>query len=223
MTILTLPRRKARCSPAFDTLEARSLLSIGLPGDGVLDITFIGDKYTDMGQFHNDVQRVSTALLSYEPFKSRADQIHIHDVDNTVSLGSNRDPSMDRLLYVDSSITTSIVEASGVPTDVIGVLVNDPLYGGSGGVRSRELQRSPDGRGLHPRVWPYVRAALRRVSLRDDGAAGQQDPWPRLRQRGGQRLRRTPPAAAWSSLVAPDEYSSERGSTTGIVPLCTAS
>ena len=61
--------------------------SIGLPGDGVLDITFVGDKYTDMGQFHNDVLRVSSALLSYEPFKSRADQIHINHVDNTVSLG----------------------------------------------------------------------------------------------------------------------------------------
>ncbi len=49
MTIHMLSHRKDRCLTRFDALEVRSLLCIGLPGDGVLDITFIGDKYTDMG------------------------------------------------------------------------------------------------------------------------------------------------------------------------------
>ncbi|MGC8638922.1 MAG: Ig-like domain-containing protein [Isosphaeraceae bacterium] len=206
MTILTLPRHKVRCSPGFDTLEARSLLSIGLPGDGVLDITFIGDKYTDMGQFHSDVQRVANALLSYEPFKSRADQIRTNDVDNTVSLGSQRDPSMSRLLYVDDRIATSIVEASGVPTDVIGVLVNDPLYGGAGGSEAVSYNGSQMGDvfvhefghtfGRLFDEYPYGTTAALDNKLHD------LDSW----KDEGNVYAGTPPAAAWSSLVAPDEY-----------------
>ena len=206
MTIFMLPRRKARCSPVFDTLEARSLLSIGLPGDGILDITFIGDKYTDMGQFHNDVQSVSTALLSYEPFKSRADQIHVNDVDNTVSLGSHRDPTMDRLLYVDHNITTSIVVASGVPTDVIGVLVNDPVYGGAGGVEAVSYNGPQMGEVFihefgHTFGRLYDEYLYGTTSPLDDKIHGLD-----YGKEEGNVYAGTPPAAAWGSLVAPDEY-----------------
>lgn len=199
-------RRHLGLSPVFDTLEARSLLSIGHPGDGVLDITFIGDKYTDMGQFHNDVQRVSSALLSYEPFKSRADQIQIHDVDNTVSLGSKRDPGLDRLLYVDSSLTTSIVQASAVPTDVIGVLVNDPVYGGAGGVEAVSYNGPQMGEVF---VHEFGHTFGRLYDEYSYGTTGPIDNKVHGLDYGkeeGNVYAGTPPAVAWSSLVAPDEY-----------------
>lgn len=206
MTTLMFSHRMVRCSPRFDPLEARTLLSIGLPGDGVLDITFIGDKYADMGQFHSDVQRVSNALLSYEPFKSRADEIHIHDVDNTVSLGSERDPGMNRLLFVDDYTTTTIVQASGVPTDVIGVLVNDPLYGGSGGSVAVSYNGPQMGDVfMHEFGHTFGRLYdeyLYGTTAPLDNKLHDLDSW----KNEGNVYAGTPPAAALNNLVAPDEY-----------------
>ncbi len=192
--------------PLFDALEPRELLSIGIPGDGVLDITFIGDQYLDLNQWHADVQRFTAGLLSYEPFKSRADQIQFHDIDNTTSLEARRDPAMPRLLSVNNSLVTSLVEASGVRTDIIGVLVNDPELGGAGG----GIPVSYNGLDLGPQVFAHE-FGHSFGRLFDEYLYGSTGPidnqshsldW----NKPGNVYAGSPPAAAWKDAVAPDEY-----------------
>jgi hypothetical protein len=182
-------------------------LTIGFPGDGVLDITFIGDQYTDMAQWHADVQRISTHLLSAEPFQSRADQIHINEIDNTTPIAVSRDPGNRRLMYVDHSAIASLVEASGIKTDVIGVIVNDPEYGGSGGIDAASYNGSsaPDV-FLHEFGHTFG-------GLYDEysyGMSGPIDNQVHSMTYGekllGNVLAGTPPAPVWNDLVAPDEY-----------------
>lgn len=101
-----------------------------------LDIVFVGDKYTaaDALRFQQDVDRVVAHLLTYEPYASRSDQIHVHSVDNTtVDLGCVHDAITNRLITCNDSAVVSVVNDAGAPYDKIIVLVNDPNYGGSGG------------------------------------------------------------------------------------------
>ncbi len=184
--------------PNFDELEPRSLLTIGFPGDGVLDITLIGDQYTNMAQWHADEQRISSYVLGIEPFRSRADQIQFHEIDNTQSLDAHRDPSMPRLLTVNYSEAMALVDASGIRTDFVGVIVNTPEYGGSGG----GVFVSYNG-DLAPEVFlhEFAHGFGSLVDQYSYGYAGPIDNQVHANAYAG-----TPPAAAWSQLVAPDEY-----------------
>ena len=114
----------------MDTAEAATL-------DGLaLDVTFVGHQYTTAGLslFHQDVDRIIAYMLTFEPYKSRASQVQFHTVDNTtVDLGCVRSATMDRLITCNNTTVTSVVNNAGAPYDKIVVLVNDPIYGGSGG------------------------------------------------------------------------------------------
>ena len=101
-----------------------------------LDITFVGDHYTaaDLTTFHQDVDRVISHLLTYEPYASRSAQVLFHSVDNsTTDLGCVHDATVNRLIVCNNATVTSVVNNAGAPYDKIIVLVNDPTYGGSGG------------------------------------------------------------------------------------------
>lgn len=100
-----------------------------------LDIVFIGDKYADLSIFHSDVNRLSANLLTFEPYKSRSSNVQFSYVDNTTDLGcafQNNDPAT-RLILCDTSKATQIVNNAVVPWDKIFIIVNTPVYGGSGG------------------------------------------------------------------------------------------
>ncbi|WP_165230225.1 Ig-like domain-containing protein [Aquisphaera insulae] len=190
-----------------DALEERVLLTIGLPHDGYLDISFIGDRYADMAQFHADVDRAASALMTYEPFKSRADQIRVHAVENTTSLGSAYSGGpIERLLVVNEATARSIVDASGFPTDVVGVLVNASTYGGSGG----SVAVSYNGDQMGPVFAHEFCHSFGR--LYDEYSYGTSGPLDGQIHDldgavpGGNVYAGVPPAASWSALVAPDEY-----------------
>jgi hypothetical protein len=195
----------------FDGLERRELLTIGHPGDGFLDLTFIGDGYTaaEMGTFHADVDRARTALLAVEPFRSRSDQIRFHALDNLESLGTVRDSTgvgAGRLLTVDFMRTSALVDASGLTTDFICALIDDPAYGGSGG----GITVSYNGSDL-PAV--LVHEFGHTFGLLSDeytyGTTGVIDNQVHSLagvSATGNVYAGAPTAAAWSGLVAADEY-----------------
>lgn len=174
----------------------------------MLDITLIGDQYADMAQWHADGKMLADHLLSVEPFRSRADQIHFHQIDNTASLGTYRDSTNPRLMLVDDRKVTALVEASGIRTDFIGVIVNTPTYGGSGG----SITVSYNGADLGPDVFLHE-FAHSFASLADeylyggsgplDGTVHSLNP---MTPSPGNVYAGVPPATAWNALVAPDEY-----------------
>lgn len=100
--------------------------------DGYLDITFIGDSYSQSQneRFIADVQSLSKNLLAYEPFKSRASQIRFNYVLNYSSLGC---AYSGRLLVCNDSLVTQALNSAGAKYDKAVVIVNNDTYGGSGG------------------------------------------------------------------------------------------
>jgi hypothetical protein len=197
-TMKTHSPRRTRLG--FDVLEFRSMLAddvpIQFPGDGVFDLTFVAAEYTDMAQFHADEQRIVSHLLSVEPFKSRADQIQIHDIDNTEPLGVTFEGGFPN---ADGNKLLDVVQASGIRTDLIGLIVNTPIFAGFGcwayfttpnmvfgpEVAVHEIGHSLGGLKDEDRV---LYTQVRDGQVHGNVYAG------------------TPPAAAWSGQVAPDEY-----------------
>lgn len=101
-----------------------------------LDVAIVGDNYTagDMALFHNDVNRIVSHMLTYEPYKSRASQILFHRVENSaVDLQCKYSTTTARLLTCNGSAVTNVVNNAGAPYDKIIVLVKSSTYGGSGG------------------------------------------------------------------------------------------
>lgn len=100
-----------------------------------LDITFIGDNYAaeEMSIFLADVNRAIQKLITFEPFKSRSQEIIFHMVLNTQDLFCTYDTITTRLLYCNESHVISQVNNAGVPYDAIGVIVKSDVYGGAGG------------------------------------------------------------------------------------------
>ena len=96
-----------------------------------LDITFIGDNYTDMGAFHNDVNNFINHLLTYEPFTAKASDILFHYVDNTADLGCGHDAVIVRQVTCNELTVRHELNNAVVPTDIAVVIVNDTQYGGS--------------------------------------------------------------------------------------------
>ena len=125
-----LPRLAAWWAWLTETAEAATNSST------TLDIAIVGDQYTaaDLTQFQQDVDRVVSHFMTYEPYASRAGQIVFQRVENsTVSLGCVHDVTTGRLITCNNSTVTSVVNDAGVPYDKIIVLVKDATYGGSGG------------------------------------------------------------------------------------------
>ncbi len=130
----TIPQGKSRWATWLEGLMPS--VEAATTDGTALDIVFVGDKYTsaDLLRFQQDVDRVVAHLLTYEPYASRSDQIHVHSVDNTtVDLGCVHDTMTNRLITCNDTAVVSVVNDAGAPYDKIIVLVNDPNYGGSGG------------------------------------------------------------------------------------------
>ncbi|MEK7147682.1 MAG: Ig-like domain-containing protein, partial [Patescibacteria group bacterium] len=102
--------------------------------DGYLDIVFVSEDYiaSEFATFRNDVDGMASALITYEPFNTRASQVRYHYVENTEDLGCVREASIPRLFKCNISTIKSVVNNSGVPYDQIVVLVNTLTYGGAG-------------------------------------------------------------------------------------------
>ena len=103
---------------------------------GYLDITFIGDNYTDMIEFHNDVKEFKNYMLNYEPFKSRSSQILFHYIDNKKDLLCQRSESL-KMAVCDVDLAIKEVVNTGVPYDKL-MIVAKNLIGGTVGIGDRE-------------------------------------------------------------------------------------
>jgi hypothetical protein len=172
-------------------------IAVPLLAGATLDIAFVGHGYTaaSMQQFRDDASRFSSALLAYEPFHSRASQIVFHAVENTKDLGC---AYQGRLIVCNNSAAISAVNSSGVSYDKVVVIVNNATYGGSGG----SVAVAYNG-GQGPAVFVHE-FAHSLGGLLDEYVAysgGTKDGAVHVNCFAG-----TPPAAAWSGIVASTSY-----------------
>ena len=100
----------------------------------ILDITIIGDKYTNMGKFRQDTEKFKSALLTHEPFKSRAQEIAFHAIENTSDLGcAGTQGFQDGSAQCNDAVLDNILENKAVPTDKLLVLVDGVDWGAASG------------------------------------------------------------------------------------------
>jgi hypothetical protein len=172
-------------------------IAVPLLAGPTLDIAFVADGYTaaTMQQFRDDTARFSAALLTFEPFHSRASQIVFHAVENTTNLGC---AYQGRLILCNTAAATSAVNSSGVSYDKIVVVVNNATYGGSGGAIAMAYNGS-----LGPSVFVHE-FGHSLGGLLDEYVAysgGSNDGAVHKNCFAG-----SPPAAAWSGIVATSSY-----------------
>ncbi|MGE0526751.1 MAG: M64 family metallopeptidase [Bdellovibrionales bacterium] len=98
---------------------------------GLLDIVFIGDRFTNMSSFHHLVNIYASVLFEYEPFRSRAAQIALHYVDNFTDLGCRYHETVSRVIICNDAEVVRQVCRSGAPYDLVIVVLNSPNYGGA--------------------------------------------------------------------------------------------
>jgi hypothetical protein len=101
------------------------ILNSGNPADK-LDIVFVGDGYTDLGQFESDVRKHSAQILETEPFKSNKNKINVHFVNKLTSIGCSI--YGDRCVICDSKKSAEL--ASLCPNDKIIELYNSDRWAG---------------------------------------------------------------------------------------------
>jgi hypothetical protein len=113
-----------------------------------------GYKASEMAKFHNDAQSLVNTLFSTAPFDTLQSAINVHRLDVASTDSGADDPvacggtgavratffdahfctnGIRRLLVVDNANVMSTVGAHVPPWDMIMVLVNSTVYGGSGG------------------------------------------------------------------------------------------
>ncbi|HDZ41514.1 MAG TPA: peptidase M64 [Bacteroidetes bacterium] len=115
-----------------------------------VDLAFIAEGYTaeEMDKFHDDVRRLSSILLDYEPFRQYRESINIWAVDaisdesgtDVPGEGIYRKTVLNSSFYtfgLDRYLTTFDIKsvrdyAAVVPYDNIIVLINSERYGGGG-------------------------------------------------------------------------------------------
>lgn len=121
-----------------------------------IDIAVLGDGYTtaDMAKYAVDVEALVSSFFAEEPYKEYQHYFNVHRVDVTsAESGSDHPESVPavskntafdstyncqgiaRLVCINTSKVLNIAAASLSPSqrDILIVLVNDPVYGGSGG------------------------------------------------------------------------------------------
>ena len=124
------------------------------PPEERLDLVFLGDGYTssELDTFAADVDRIVAYLLQVEPYGAYTGLFNIWRVDQASnesgashyeqSPAEVRDTAygcyygcggIDRLICCDDSAVLTEVRAAVPGYDGVMVLVNDPVYGGSGG------------------------------------------------------------------------------------------
>ncbi|MFL5320551.1 MAG: M64 family metallopeptidase [Myxococcaceae bacterium] len=123
------------------------------PSANRIDIVVLGDGYTsaDQDKFITDATTMTNALFAATPWKEYAGLFNVravHVISNETggdqgTYGTSRDtalggyyycsPGVQRLLCVDDSRVYGIAMQATPDYDLLIVIVNDPLYGGSGG------------------------------------------------------------------------------------------
>jgi hypothetical protein len=125
------------------------ILQNGAPSEKI-DLVILGDGYSssEMEKFQMDANRLTSALLNAEPFKSRKGDFNIRAVETPSAISGISKPhhniykrsflsaeysSFDSERYVLSSDNSTIRNAaSAVPYDFMVILVNEKTYGGGG-------------------------------------------------------------------------------------------
>jgi hypothetical protein len=131
----------AKVEPNFTTIKGDELQSGKLnsletakaANDGFVDITFIGDDYTDseMSQFQSDATRVANGILQIEPLKTRSSQIRFHTVNNTVDLSCGHYSSNNLLITCDNNKVIAELNRNSAVYDKVVVLYKNDVYGGA--------------------------------------------------------------------------------------------
>lgn len=122
------------------------------PADQRLDLVFLGDGYTSgqLDDFSDDVDWIVDYLLTIEPYGAYTGLFNIWRVDvasqqsgvTHLETGVSRDTAyscyygcagIDRLVCCDDWAVLEVVDAEVPGADGVMVLINDPVYGGSGG------------------------------------------------------------------------------------------
>ena len=98
-----------------------------------LDIAFISDDFTDMNDFRSEVTKATAIFTTTEPFKSRIEDLKFHTVQSSVDLECAFTSQIARLATCNNAVVKQQLNTKGVPYDQVIVLVNSPVYGGSGG------------------------------------------------------------------------------------------
>jgi len=146
---VTIPPDARWVNPADPAtgLVARNLMENGPPAEKV-DLLMLGDGYTDMERFKQDAERLTAALFSEEPFKSRRLDFNVRTVETPATVAGVSRPhegvfrrppltthysSFDSQRYVLSYDNRRLREvAATVPYDYLVILVNERVYGGGG-------------------------------------------------------------------------------------------
>jgi hypothetical protein len=120
------------------------------------NLVFLGDGYgsTQLTQYATDVNNAASVLLNTPPFKGRRGVINVYRVDVSSTDSGADDPAacggsgavrrtyfdatfctngIQRLLTVDAATALAVAGAQVPAFDAVLVVVNSPVYGGSGG------------------------------------------------------------------------------------------
>lgn len=165
----------------------------------VINVVFLPVGFSDpkdIGEFRALVKRYSDYLLTYEPFKSRAEHFRFHAVETSSPLECARS---GRLVVCDPIAAKKIVQLKRIPFDKIVVILNTHEYAGSGG----EVAVAYRG-GLGDRVFvhefghSFAGLHDEYVSINEQGPL---DAKPHLNCHAG-----LPPNEQWEKLGAKPQY-----------------
>ena len=171
--------------------------AVSTPSGEFLDIAFIGDRYTadTLNVFHDDVNRMISTILQFDPFKSRALQLRFHYVDNTDSLGCRY--VNDRVILCDDTLVIDHVNNAEVPYDKIYVIVNSVTYGGAYDWVIAAGYNGYWGGNVFVHEFGHELSELADEYLAYNWA-------PQFQNKNC--YNGTPPNPAWAGIVAPDSY-----------------
>lgn len=100
---------------------------------GKLNIVFIAANYPALNAFFADAGNFKNHLLTFEPFKSRPQDLNFIYIYGDQNLGCMRpDPSVTRLIVCNDLLVSTQLIKAGTLADKVVVIDNDPIYGGSG-------------------------------------------------------------------------------------------
>jgi hypothetical protein len=131
----------------------QTIVNNGDPSNRV-DIVILGDGYTaaEMSKYQSDIQQFVQLMFQQEPLKEYQRYFNVHRIDvvsaesgsDHPELGTSRNTAFDsgyncsgiqRLICANTFKVSNVANASLAPAqiDLIILIVNDPVYGGSGG------------------------------------------------------------------------------------------
>jgi prepilin-type N-terminal cleavage/methylation domain-containing protein len=170
--------------------------------NGKVDITFIGDDYltaSDLSRFHADVDRFIKQLLTYEPYKSNAARLSFHYVDNTSDLGCH---TSGRLATCNNSLVYKALNSSQAPYDIVSVIYNNNVYGGSG---DYYFAVSYNGSDWGPQIFVHELGHSFGL-LADEYLASNNHP---IELNGLNCHHTTPPNPSWNGIINSSDYNAE--------------